>query len=1146
VPAESILVTAVDTVSVEIDWSALLNYASLVDPYLTHAVIVITDSATGPFNSAMTPIVEARPDKFPVNPDISYSGVFVSRTVNLKAQSLLISNSDFNFRVPHFVSFAVKTGGLAQGPFYSSTEFVDTVQYSPSLPWLENLTVEQVSDSFVRVMFTAHDYEEEEVRIIAIYSVDGTIGDTLKYQAVRGIGFTNLYDDFVKINTVCSAYVKLDAEFKKTVKDSSGNDVKVSDRYFSNNDTATLAFEFWVDDSNKSPRDSLFSWPALTIDLKPPGHPHLSWTVDFNRDNQTANILVNDNLAGDLDTIFYGPSDSLRRQNSVPFTGAGVPIQTTGMSTIYFTFIDSFGNALDTLWSDFVGKSLNLDSVLSVSPDIPLKFNNDDVRLIIYKNALSHTDSTMKLNFGIFTVDKTQFTSQGFIKVRDSGYVFVNEGNISDNSAYYSDGISIMVRCEEQDSTLALYRYFHDAGGVARVEYIGGQFDSSNAPSAYFIRIDSLGRDSMAFYDYLNLAQESAAAATDSMYIFLAVDTQQVVIDEAKTSLSVQGDTISFRLVVTDNTVNLNSKIKVFGFEGDDNTNARLPIIFKSLSLYDLDGDGRANTTVDSVFKFATVGYYDPDYSDYNVPEQKTGATLSRGVYAAVWVSDMDKARRKQLFISKEMVTDSISGTYSNMYNWNLISFPGARDNNNPVHVMEALKPAFNGQYDKDRVRIYRLRNNVKSDNDKAPWQEFSADFSSGGVEIDADFIFHHGSAYLAITRPGGGDNDVSFSANQVWSPSYTGTRGFLLGMGTPENSGWRLFSLPFRGTIKLSAIEAVSRNTSTVSDLTERMWKFDSGNKDWKRFDPSATNDRFLSKLGSEQENECFLVYLFPGDELVIPVTDDTAFIDPAVSLSRAFKKPVWRLPIALKDVKGGVIDQWNVVGVTNGCKRSFMDPPSFRTASLGIIQGRYRISESYLKNDGKGKRWLFKVFQAEDGLKDYQIDFGIKDAGIPESLLVYLNDYKRNCSVNLRRHGETYPLVMESSGSQKYEVLVGDNAFINAHALKTLPTDFSLSQNYPNPFNPVTTILYSIPNFKTSGPLSQTRVWVDVFDIRGRQVTRLTEGSAEPGYRGVRFIGLAKGKSVASGIYIYRIEVRDASGQKVFVKSRKMIMVK
>jgi hypothetical protein len=47
VPAESILVKAVDTIGVEIDWSALLNYASLVDPYLTHAVIVITDSATG-------------------------------------------------------------------------------------------------------------------------------------------------------------------------------------------------------------------------------------------------------------------------------------------------------------------------------------------------------------------------------------------------------------------------------------------------------------------------------------------------------------------------------------------------------------------------------------------------------------------------------------------------------------------------------------------------------------------------------------------------------------------------------------------------------------------------------------------------------------------------------------------------------------------------------------------------------------------------------------------------------------------------------------------------------------------------------------------------------------------------------------------
>jgi hypothetical protein len=89
-------------------------------------------------------------------------------------------------------------------------------------------------------------------------------------------------------------------------------------------------------------------------------------------------------------------------------------------------------------------------------------------------------------------------------------------------------------------------------------------------------------------------------------------------------------------------------------------------------------------------------------------------------------------------------------------------------------------------------------------------------------------------------------------------------------------------------------------------------------------------------------------------------------------------------------------------------------------------------------------------------------------------------------------------------------------------------LPRVFSLSQNYPNPFNPTTFITYGLPR--------ASHVQLAVYNLLGQEVVRLDEGERAAGYHNLVF----DGKSLASGVYLYRIQAGT------FVQTRKLILMK
>jgi hypothetical protein len=97
------------------------------------------------------------------------------------------------------------------------------------------------------------------------------------------------------------------------------------------------------------------------------------------------------------------------------------------------------------------------------------------------------------------------------------------------------------------------------------------------------------------------------------------------------------------------------------------------------------------------------------------------------------------------------------------------------------------------------------------------------------------------------------------------------------------------------------------------------------------------------------------------------------------------------------------------------------------------------------------------------------------------------------------------------------------------------SIPVQCSLAQNYPNPFNPSTAISYQLT--------AVSFVTLEVFDVLGRKVATLVDAIQTPGAH------LAKwdGSALSSGVYFYRLRVRDAAtGFQRLVETKKMLLMK
>ena len=96
-----------------------------------------------------------------------------------------------------------------------------------------------------------------------------------------------------------------------------------------------------------------------------------------------------------------------------------------------------------------------------------------------------------------------------------------------------------------------------------------------------------------------------------------------------------------------------------------------------------------------------------------------------------------------------------------------------------------------------------------------------------------------------------------------------------------------------------------------------------------------------------------------------------------------------------------------------------------------------------------------------------------------------------------------------------------------------RSVAPSLALDQNVPNPFNPQTTIGFSLPGSE--------HVRLDIYDIGGRSVQRLIDSPMQAGYHRTEWNGKdAHGRTVASGVYFYRLTVGKQTSTKKMILLR------
>jgi len=175
-------------------------------------------------------------------------------------------------------------------------------------------------------------------------------------------------------------------------------------------------------------------------------------------------------------------------------------------------------------------------------------------------------------------------------------------------------------------------------------------------------------------------------------------------------------------------------------------------------------------------------------------------------------------------------------------------------------------------------------------------------------------------------------------------------------------------------------------------------------------------------------------------------------------------------------------------------------------------------------------------------DGNATLQVELrdSTKGAGTYPSIGDSISIYLLN-----RQGGVWYANKLDASlRAQKTAVVetIGDiiiTGGLSKEGVEGVPEEYALYQNYPNPFNPSTTIQYDLPE--------ESRVSITIYDVLGRDVLRLVDGTLEAGRYSQLWQGQDRsGNSLASGVYFIRIDAKSLVSERKLITLKKMLLLK
>jgi hypothetical protein len=228
------------------------------------------------------------------------------------------------------------------------------------------------------------------------------------------------------------------------------------------------------------------------------------------------------------------------------------------------------------------------------------------------------------------------------------------------------------------------------------------------------------------------------------------------------------------------------------------------------------------------------------------------------------------------------------------------------------------------------------------------------------------------------------------------------------------------------------------------------------------------------------------------------------------------------------------------------------FGDLYNYFTLTPEVDAGRFNAPEPhsvddhvsvFFEQDGSRLSSLYESSTVEDRAVDVFVTSSMDGGEVDLSFMIEKNTNGLEMAmVNVSENMLVAPsgvvtLRHTRQGPVRLRLLIGRRSFVDqalAEVLQGLPRSFELLQNHPNPFNPYTEIRYALAK--------QGRVTLTVHNVLGQEIRRLVDNKLqETGFRSVRWDGRDnRQRTVASGVYIYRLSVRTLDGQHVHLSKR------
>ncbi len=263
---------------------------------------------------------------------------------------------------------------------------------------------------------------------------------------------------------------------------------------------------------------------------------------------------------------------------------------------------------------------------------------------------------------------------------------------------------------------------------------------------------------------------------------------------------------------------------------------------------------------------------------------------------------------------------------------------------------------------------------------------------------------------------------------------------------------------------------------------------------------------------------------WMYSKEELNLYVTSEPEF--PAnLSVAKLQKRSgnlknihndwLWNLTLQSDNLR----DQFNVIGISAERRGKLPEPPYFdRFASLTFNEKGHsycKVVKSTPEEPAGVVTWDVSVKTTAVN-KEHRLHWepiGQSD----ETYYVYLVDPQTEKVINMNENSD-----YTFNPQKKQYILKIYASRDNNFKPSIIPLRFKLTQNYPNPFNPTTTIKVGIPQSSANQVVN-----LKIFDVLGKEVTTLFNGTLQPGYHTFEWDGTNQnGQPVSSGIYFYQLQ--------------------